>query len=47
MAFAILFFEKVYCSNSSLLLEVSVQQALQSLAVSGFVSGHLVDGVIE
>ena len=30
-----------------MLLEVTLQQALQSLAVTGLVTGHLMDGVVD
>ena len=31
----------------SLLAEVAVQQALEGLAVAGFVAGHFMDGVVD
>ena len=33
--------------DSFFLLEVALQQALQSLAVTGLVAGHLMDGVVD
>ena len=32
---------------NAILLEVTLQQALQCLAVSGLVAGHLMDGVVD
>ena len=40
-------FREVSSFPSYGLAEVSVQQALECLSVSGFVSGHFVDGVMQ